>query len=163
MPVQERLLKRAFRAFFEEDFTSALRELQTSDNAATKAVVGFALRLVDMGNTVQRFLRPHLRGLPVTSGTRDWQRSPIRCICWHPNTFKMAVSASDDSVRIYTDGTGVVPQLKCGQQKNISSMAWRPFSAGELAVGCHNGIILWSLHVHSPMARPINNSQLLKV
>lgn len=166
--VQESLLKRVFRTFFEDDLTSAIKELQTSDSKLTKVIAGYSLRLVDLGNTVMYFMRPHLKDQATASGarfsqTRDWQRSPIRVICWHPNTFKMAVAASDDSIRIYTDGTGIIPQLKCGQQRGITSMAWRPFSAGELAVGCQNGVVLWSLLMHSTLARPFNNSQLLKV
>lgn len=166
--VEESLLKRVFRTFFEEDLTSAIKELQTSPNNVTKVIAGYSLRLVDLGNTVKYFLRPHLKDQFTASGarfshTRDWNRSPIRVICWHPNTFKMAVAASDDCVRIYTDETGIIPQLKCGQQKGVTSLAWRPYSSGELAVGCQNGVILWSLQMHSTLARPFNNSQLLKV
>lgn len=164
--VQESLLKRVFRTFFEEDLTSAVKELQTADSNITKILAGHTLRIVDLGNTVKYFLRPHLKASSSGvrfSQTRDWNKSPIRVICWHPNTFKMAVAASDDSIRIYTDGTGIIPQLKCGQQKGITSMSWRPFSAGELAVGCQNGVVLWSLQMHSTLARPFNNSQLLKV
>lgn len=164
--VQESLLKRVFRTFFEEDLTSAVKELQTAESPVTKLVAGY---LVDLSNTVKFFLRPHLKDRATATGgarfsqTRDWTKSPIRVICWHPNTFKMSVAASDDSIRIYTDGTGIVPQLKCGQQRGITSMAWRPLSAGELAVGCQNGVVLWSLQMHSTLARPFNNSQLLKV
>lgn len=168
MAVQESLLKRVFRTFFEEDLTSAVKELQTSESKVTQVLAGYTLRIVGLGNTVKYFLRPHLKDQATSSGarfsqTRDWNKSPIRVISWHPNTFKMAVAASDDSIRIYTDGTGIIPQLKCGQQKGITSMAWRPFSAGELAVGCQNGVVLWSLQMHSTLARPFNNSQLLKV
>lgn len=168
LAVQETLLKRVFRTFFEEDLTAAIKQLQTADNNLTKILAGYSLRLVGVGNTVKYFLRPHLKDQATASGarfsqTRDWQRSPIRVICWHPNTFKMAVAASDDSIRIYTDGTGIIPQLKCGQQRGITSMAWRPFASGELAVGCQNGVVLWSLLMHSTLARPFNNSQLLKM
>lgn len=168
--VQESLLKRVFRTFFEEDLTAAIRELQTSDSNLTKTLAGYSLRLVDLGNTVKYFWRPHLKDHATACGarfsqTRDWQRSPIRVIRWHPNTttFKLAVAASDDCVRIYSDGTGIIPQLKCGQQKGVTSLAWRPFSAGELAVGCQNGIIIWSLQMQSTLSRPFNNSQVLKV
>lgn len=152
LTVQESLLKRVFRTFFEEDLNSALRELQTCDNNATKTLAGYLLRI---GN----FLRPPNRHMQTG---RDWTRGAIRVICWHPNTFKLAVAATDDCIRIYTDMTAIIPQLKCGQQRGITSLSWRPFTAGELAVGCQNGIVVWSLH-SSVSSRPFNNSQLLKV
>ena len=166
--VEESLLKRVFRTFFEEDLKSALKELQTTENQVAKVLAGYTYRaVVYVDNTLNYFRSPHLKDQKSAgsrfSQTRDWSRSPIRVICWHPNTFKIAVAASDDCIRIYTDGTGIIPQLKCGQQKGITSMAWRPHTAGELAVGCQNGIILWSLQMHSTLARPFNNSQLLKV
>lgn len=166
--VEESLLKRFFRTFFEEDLTAAIKELQTAENNVTKVLARYTLRLVDLGSTLKYFVRPHLKDQALAGGarfslTRDWLRSPIRVICWHPNTFKMAVAASDDSIRIYTDVTGIIPQLKCGQQRGITSMAWRPFASAELAVGCQNGVVLWSLQMHSTLARPFNNSQLLKV
>lgn len=43
---------------------------------------------------------------------RDWIRSYIRCIVWHPNCFKIAVAGLDDIVRIYTDEPAIVPVLK---------------------------------------------------
>lgn len=43
---------------------------------------------------------------------RNWIRSYIRCIVWHPNCFKIAVAGLDDIVRIYTDEPAIVPVLK---------------------------------------------------
>lgn len=64
---------------------------------------------------------------------------------WHPNVFKLAIASSDDNIRIYTTDTGGTTSLKNGYQKSVTSLAWRPFSAGELAVGCNSGIIIWKL------------------
>lgn len=38
-----------------------------------------------------------------------------------------------------------IPILKNGYQKSITSLAWRPLAASELAVGCNTGIIVWKL------------------
>lgn len=50
---------------------------------------------------------------------RDWARSLIRVIRWHPNCFKIAVAACDDSIRVYSDELTIVPMLKVyGVKKN---------------------------------------------
>lgn len=43
---------------------------------------------------------------------RDWIRSYIRSVVWHPNCFKIAVAGMDDIVRIYTDEPAIMPVLK---------------------------------------------------
>lgn len=64
---------------------------------------------------------------------------------WHPHVFKLAIASVDDNIRIYTTDSITITTLKNGYQKCISSMAWRPLCAGELAVGSNTGIILWKL------------------
>lgn len=76
---------------------------------------------------------------------RDWQNSPIRCMRWHPNSFKLAIACVDDNIKIYTSDTTNITTLKNGYQKCVTSLAWRPLCAGELAVGSNNGIIIWRL------------------
>lgn len=76
---------------------------------------------------------------------RDWKISPIRSIRWHPNVFKLAIASIDDNIKIYSADTVAIITLKNGYQKCITSLAWRPLCAGELAVGCNNGIIIWKL------------------
>lgn len=88
--------------------------------------------------------------------SRDWATSPIRYISWHPHCFKLAVATVDDTIRIYTDDINNVPVIKSGFQKCITSMAWRPLSAGELAVGCQSGILLWTLDPKSHVIRPLS-------
>lgn len=64
---------------------------------------------------------------------------------WHPNVFKLAIASIDDNIKIYSADTVAIITLKNGYQKCITSLAWRPLCAGELAVGCNNGIIIWKL------------------
>lgn len=75
---------------------------------------------------------------------------------WHPNCFKLAIAVSDDTVRIYSDDIGNEPILKNGFQKCVTSLAWRPLSAGELAVGCQNGVLLWTLDPKTHVIRPLS-------
>lgn len=79
----------------------------------------------------------------------------------HP--FKLAVAAVDDSVRIYTDeDQSVVLLLKNGLQKSVTSMAWRPFSPSQLAVGCQYGFLLWNLDPLSNISRPLSQAAQFK-
>lgn len=77
--------------------------------------------------------------------------------------FKLAVAAVDDSVRIFTDeDQSVVLLLKNGLQKSITSMAWRPFSPSQLAVGCQHGFLLWNLDTLSNISRPLSQAAQFK-
>ncbi|XP_059609472.1 aladin-like isoform X2 [Phlebotomus argentipes] len=167
MPVQESLLKHITRTFFEEGLSSALEEATMSSNSLVKIGAKYCLYLVNAGNNMRYFLRPHLRDRTLASvgkfsETKNWPRSPIRCIRWHPHCFKLAVAASDDSIRVFTDEPSIVPVLKTGLQKGVTSMAWRPFTAGVLAVGCQNGVLLWSLEPNSHITRPLSQATHLK-
>jgi aladin len=73
----------------------------------------------------------------------------IRFICWHPNFFRVAVASSDNIVRIYNDENQNFAVLKNGIQKGISCLSWRPWSASELAVGCENGVLIWTVDTSS--------------
>ncbi|GAB0091399.1 Aladin [Sergentomyia squamirostris] len=163
MPVSESLLKNVTRTFFEDSLEAALEEASTSSNTIVKTCAKYLLYLVNVGNNMRYFLRPHLRDQTLESvgkfsETKNWQRSPIRCIKWHPHCFKLAVAASDDSIRVFTDEPTTVPVLKTGLQKAVASMAWRPFTAGVLAVACQSGILLWSLEPNSHITRPLSQA-----
>uniref|UniRef100_A0A1B0DD25 Aladin seven-bladed propeller domain-containing protein n=1 Tax=Phlebotomus papatasi TaxID=29031 RepID=A0A1B0DD25_PHLPP len=41
-------------------------------------------------------------------------------------------------------------------------MAWRPFTAGLLVVGCQSGVLLWSLEPNSHITRPLSQATHLK-
>ncbi|XP_040563476.1 aladin [Lepeophtheirus salmonis] len=88
------------------------------------------------------------------SSTRDWKNSPIRALRWHPQTSKIAVALSDDSIQIHCLSLIVSPILKYKLQKSVSCLAWRPFSSSELAVGTESGILIWVVDPSSVVARP---------
>ena len=40
------------------------------------------------------------------------------------------------------------------QQRGVTTLAWRPFYASELAVGCSSGVLVWTIDPTSTVARP---------
>ncbi|XP_053688207.1 aladin isoform X1 [Sabethes cyaneus] len=171
VPVNETLLKRVTRTFFEEGLVEALNEATSSGNDQYNPFIGsvarYLLVLVNVGNRVKFFLKPHLKEQGIDSigkytQTRDWSRSAIRSIAWHPNCFKIAIAASDDSIRVYGDEPNIVPILKSGLQKSVSALAWRPFASGELAVGCQNGALVWNIDPNSLITRPLSQAIQLR-
>lgn len=127
VPVNETLIKRISRTFFESGFVQAVKEATQADSIDANPIVcvlaKYTLRLVELNERVQLYLRPHHKEHGVFtiakfSQTRDWPRSLIRCIKWHPNCFKIAVAACDDSIRIYSDEQTVVQILKVNASRN---------------------------------------------
>uniref|UniRef100_A0A336KDM3 CSON008714 protein n=1 Tax=Culicoides sonorensis TaxID=179676 RepID=A0A336KDM3_CULSO len=164
--VEESMLKVIFRTYFEEGLVAALRVAGKSENFIGKGAQYF-VRVLDAGRQIKVFFRPHLKIQGVEciakfSQTRNWMTSPIRCISWHPNYFKLAVAAEDDSVRLYSDKQGIVPLLKHGLQKGICCMSWRPWSASEIAIGTQNGVLLWTIENFLQNSSIKSQSQLLR-
>lgn len=152
--VDETILKLVCRTYFEEGLAAALRQAAKVENCQRHPWAGTVaqclLQVVEAGRRVKIFFRPYLQlqgaqCMSSFSQTRDWVKSPIRCIRWHPNCFKLAVVGADDSIRLYTDQQQSAPILKSGLQKGVSSLAWRPWSSSELAVGTQTGTILWTI------------------
>ncbi|XP_058812233.1 aladin-like [Topomyia yanbarensis] len=171
VPVNETLLKRITRTFFEEGPVEALNEAANCVNEQYNPLIGslarYMLVLVNIGNRIKFFLKPHLKEQGIDSvgkftQTKEWSKSAIRCICWHPNCFKIAIAASDDSIRVYSDEPSIVPILKSGLQKSVSSLAWRPFTSGELAVGCQSGTLVWNIDPNSLITRPLSQAVQLR-
>lgn len=170
--VKEQSLKKLARIFVEEGFFNAITEAANPTenetiNPIIKNLAKSVLTIVQLLKQTQYMIFPmlkeqHLVSVAQFSETREWSRSPIRYIKWHPNCFKVAIAACDDSIRIYTEGGGVIPILKSGLQKCISCLAWRPFSASELAVGCQNGILIWTIDPNSHITRPLSQAQHIK-
>lgn len=151
LPVSQSLLKHICSTYFEEGLKSALTEtVKASDRYPTLANIAWAvLKVVDIGGLVKRTFQPsvdcdidHL-----FSQTRNWPRSPVRCMAWHPNAFKLALAASDDTIKLYYKATlaAETPVLKRKEQRGILCMAWRPWAAADLAVGTQRGLIIWNI------------------
>ncbi|XP_004527384.1 aladin [Ceratitis capitata] len=171
IPVNEGVIKRIIRTFFESGFIEALNEARDRQTATASplicATAKYTFEMLEFVKKLKTKIFPHTREVSVNnvadySETRDWLRSYIRCIVWHPNCFKIAVAGSDDIVRIYTDETAMVPVLKSGSQKWITSMAWRPLTAAELAIGCQKGVCLWTMDTSMHISRSATQAVFLK-
>lgn len=139
----------------EQGFTELLEEATKLGPILLRKGAAFSLKLVNLFRTIRSKLssntscESNLTKIIGISQTRNWQLSPIRCIAWHPFQTKIAIAASDDSVRIYSSDSKLVPLLKCKQQRNVTCLEWRPLSASELAIGCENGIFVWNIDPNS--------------
>uniref|UniRef100_A0A1A9ZRI3 Aladin seven-bladed propeller domain-containing protein n=1 Tax=Glossina pallidipes TaxID=7398 RepID=A0A1A9ZRI3_GLOPL len=168
VPVNEGVLKRIIRTFFESGFKDALNEARNNEAVASNPIISsvaeFAFRAMKFMQDWRNKILPHMEEQSIASvatysETRGWIRASVRYIAWHPNCFKIAVAGVDDLVRIYTDQPAVVPVLKGTTQKWIACMAWRPFTAAELAVGCQKGICLWVIDNNINNHYPITSVQ----
>lgn len=106
---------------FNFKFVEKASDSESDTNPIVASVARFALRVVNLCKTVQYYYHPYRRDNGVFriskfAQTREWSRSLIRVVRWHPNIFKLAVAACDDSIRIYTDEKATVVLLKVGQK-----------------------------------------------
>lgn len=120
LSVYEPLIKQLTRTFIENGFVAALEKAANSESDNKTVVVSvakFALRVVNLCKSIQYYYHPYRRDHGVFSiskfaQTREWPRSLIRIMRWHPDVFKLAVAACDDSIRIYTDDKATIVVLK---------------------------------------------------
>ena len=88
------------------------------------------------------------------SSTRDLGSFAVRYLAWHPHVAKLALAYKDDSIQTMAASLSTNPVLKHKKQRSISCLGWRPFSSSELAVGCSNGVLLWTVDPASVVGRP---------
>ncbi|XP_047107165.1 aladin-like [Schistocerca piceifrons] len=162
LPVREGLVKKILNVWYEHGLLEALNLMADQNDPNIHPTVRYAassmLKLSDIIIRLRNRFHPRLTEsgtnlIAAVSQTRDWSRSPVRCLAWHPHCTKLAVAVRDDSVHIYTAGSKHKPFLKYKNQKNISSLAWRPLSASELAVGCEAGVYVWHIDPNSVVTR----------
>lgn len=169
MPVDESVLKKFTRVFIEEGIEESLKVLESSQSYFISTLSTGFLKLLSVGQKVNLFFNPHLKETNVESyeknfaQTREWRKSAVRALAWNPLCFKLAVAAVDDSIRIYTnEEQSIVLLLKNGLQKSITCMSWRPLSTSQLAVGCQNGFLIWTLDPNSCITRPLSQAANFK-
>lgn len=168
--VEDNLLKKITSVWYKQGFLEALsiaadptinRESKSLALAAT-----YALKVANIFSAFRYFLQPHLKDIGPKivanySNTRGWGHAPIKCLAWHPHTTKIAVATLDDNVRIYCSEVSFISTLKCKAQVHVSSLSWRPFSASELAVGCEQGVIVWTVDPNSMFTKPSSSNAVL--
>ncbi|CAD5125037.1 DgyrCDS13281 [Dimorphilus gyrociliatus] len=99
------------------------------------------------------------RLLSKISTNNNWKSGSVRCLDWHTFADKLAICFKDDTIKIYSCQTKVIsvtPLLKHNKQVNVCKIAWRPYIASVLAVGCENGILIWKIDPTSLASRPTN-------
>jgi len=150
---------------------SAFLPAEKSKNSSTAAQNGFLDNFIDKNEETWwfRFFTSLLNFSPgkyhkfklcpddliaLYSNTRDLKTAPVRCVAWHPHVAKVALAMKDDTVQIALTSSNIKPLLKHKKQKQVACMAWRPFSASELAIGCASGVLIWTVDPLSVVARP---------
>lgn len=154
LPVHETFIKQVAQVWYEQGITEALElvaERQRYTHPCVASFSTYALKAIKfLSNIVQPYTNKNQRALIASvSQVKDWYHSPVRCIAWHPHCTKLAVAASDDSIRIYSTDSNLVPILKSKIQRNVSCVAWRPLSASEIAIGCESCILIWTVDPNS--------------
>ncbi|XP_006825420.1 aladin-like [Saccoglossus kowalevskii] len=162
----ETVWKRSMSAWYERGVTGLLEEIANSKSEVSPWLTSVScgcLALVRWANSLHGSLFPHLvmsseEMVNVFSSTRDWYNSPVRSFAWHPYTMKFAIACRDDSIRIHTGKSEIVPVCKHKLQKGIAMLVWKPLSASVLAVACHSCILVWHIDPTSVSTRPSSSS-----
>lgn len=170
LEVEDTLLKRLTSVWYKQGFIEALKVAADPQNRRNNKLIYPASCLLKIANaltSLRHVFQPHLKDLgpkltALYSHTRDWANSPVRYLAWHPHSTKLAVVTADDNVRIYSTDSTINPTLKCSSQKGVSMVAWRPYSASEIAVACEIGVIVWTVDPNSIFAKPsVSNATIL--
>lgn len=168
--VEDTLLKKITNVAYKQGFLEALNvaaDLNVNrDSPFLALTASYALKVANLLTAFRYFFQPHLKDIGPKivanySRTRNWGQTPVKCLAWHPHTLKIAVATIDDNIRIYCSEVSFVSSLKCKAQGHISSMSWRPLSASELAVGCEQGVIIWTVDPNSTFTKPSSSNAVV--
>lgn len=162
----ETVWKRTMHAWYEIGLSGVFEEIVNSQGEVptwTSAVARSTLTFIRWSNSLHGSLFPHLSMsnediILKFSSISNWSTSPVRAFAWHPHTTKFAYTLEDDSIKVHTARSELVPTLKHKLQKNVSDLAWRPQSASVLAVACQSCILIWNVEPTSLATRPSTSS-----
>lgn len=75
------------------------------------------------------------------------QESSIQSMAWHPHLDILAVAHKDNNVYVYEkkEDTWSCLVLSHEKMQDITCMAWKKRASGTLAVGCQEGVCVWSI------------------
>ncbi|XP_032519048.2 aladin-like [Danaus plexippus] len=168
--VEDNLLKKITSVWYKQGFLEAL-SLAADPNVNRESQIlaitaSYALKVANLFTTLRYFMQPHLKDIGPKivskySRTRNWSNAPVKSIAWHPHATKIALATADDSVRIYCSEISFVSTLKCKAQGHVSSLSWRPYSASEIAVGCEQGVIVWTVDPNSMFTKPSSSNAVV--
>lgn len=166
LPHDETVSKRAYHAWYEMGLSGALEEIVNSSEEVPPWIASTSKRLLFLTrwfNSLHGSFFPHLvlsneDIVSKFSPIPEWSHSPVKAFAWHPHTVKFAYAIQDDSVRIHSHNSELVPILKHKLQKNVATLAWQPHSSSVLAVGCQSCILIWHIEPSSLASRPSSSS-----
>lgn len=168
--VEDNLLKKITSVLYKQGFLEALSVAAdpnvNKDHKILAVSASYILKVANVFTAFRYFLQPHLKDIGPKivanySRTRNWGNAPVKCLAWHPHTTKIAVATSDDNVRVYCSEVSFVSTLKCKAQGHVSSLSWRPYSASEIAVGCNQGVIVWTVDPNSMFTKPSSSNAIV--
>ncbi|XP_054269684.1 aladin-like [Macrosteles quadrilineatus] len=169
LPVSQTLWKKLQHTWYEKGFVPMLEVAAHPRENQGFIVLEFvakqmlaAIRFASTLHNVVPGYKKKVKEDLMVSQNPVYSSSNIRCLAWHPHCTRLAVAASDDSIRVYLDNSQLTPLLKCRGQRFVSCLAWRPLCGSELAVGCEVGVLVWHVDPNSVITRPsASNTQLL--
>lgn len=143
-------LKHLAEIYHEHGFVEMLENAAVQRQYFVSKPALLLLKVVQALDEFRSLFNPHLKKetkalMNAISRTRNWSSSPVRCLSWNPYSKRIAVALFDDTVKIFYNGSNAVTSLKVKKQKNIMCLAWRPMCISDLAVGCEEGIVIWSI------------------
>ncbi|XP_062622112.1 aladin-like, partial [Saccostrea cucullata] len=166
LPHNETVWKRALHAWYEMGTPGVFEEIVNSSQEVPECVGVLAkktLTFVRWANSLHGSVFPHLSMSNEEIITKftdipNWPSSPVRAFAWHPHTLKLACALADDSIKVHSGKSDLVPTLKHKLQKNVAALAWQPQSASVLAVGCQSCVLIWHVEPTSLATRPSTSS-----
>ncbi|KAJ7375821.1 hypothetical protein OS493_038606 [Desmophyllum pertusum] len=130
---EESIYKRLLNVWHSRGFSEMLFEVKKNKDevpswlwhlsGGTDTVVRWFLSLY--GNIFPHLNLSREEMINVFSVVSSWNNSPIRAFAWHPHVAKFVMAWQDDSVKVYTLSSDLVPILEHKQQKAVSCVAWR--------------------------------------
>ncbi|KAG7312449.1 hypothetical protein JYU34_001952 [Plutella xylostella] len=168
--VEDNLLKKITSVWYKQGFLEALTVAADTavnrESPSLAVAASYVLKVANAFSALRFFMQPHLKdiGPKIVSNysrTRSWGNAPIKCMAWHPHTTKIAIASSDDNVRVYCSEVSFISTLKCKAQGHVSSLSWRPYSASEIAVGCEQGVIVWTVDPNSMFTKPSSSNAIV--
>lgn len=168
--VEDNLLKKITSVWYKQGFLEALSVAADTgvnrESPLLAVAASYVLKVANVFTAFRYFLQPHLKdiGPKIVSNysrTRNWGNAPVKCLAWHPHTTKIAVATVDDYVRVYCSEAQFVSTLKVKAQGHVSSMSWRPYSVSEIAVGCEQGVIVWTVDPNSMFTKPSSSNAIV--
>lgn len=168
--VEDNLLKKITSVWYKQGFLDALSlAADPSVNRESPLLAhtaSYVLKVANLFTAFRYFIQPHLKDIGPKivskySRSRNWNSAPIKCLEWHPHATKIAVATADDNVRVYSSDVAFVSVLKCKAQGHVSALSWRPYSASEIAVGCEQGVIVWTVDPNSMFTKPSSSNAVV--